>query len=68
MPTWRLDIEYEGTRYRGWQIQHNARTVQGEMAKAVRELFEAKARSSARVAPTRAFMPLGRSHIFGSLN
>ena len=43
MPTWRLDIEYEGTRYRGWQIQHNARTVQGEMAKAVRELFEAKA-------------------------
>jgi tRNA pseudouridine38-40 synthase len=43
MPTWRLDLEYEGTRYRGWQIQHNARTVQGELAKAVRELFEAKA-------------------------
>jgi len=43
MPTWKLEIEYEGTRYRGWQIQHNAKTIQGELAKAVRELFEAKA-------------------------
>ena len=43
MPTWRLDLEYEGTRYRGWQIQHNAKTVQSELANAVREMFEAKA-------------------------
>jgi tRNA pseudouridine38-40 synthase len=43
MPTWRIDLEYEGTRYRGWQIQHNAKTVQGELANAIRELFEAKA-------------------------
>lgn len=27
-------IEYEGTRYRGWQEQINARTVQGELRKA----------------------------------
>jgi tRNA pseudouridine38-40 synthase len=27
-------IEYEGTRYRGWQEQKNARTVQGELRKA----------------------------------
>lgn len=43
MPTWKLELEYEGTRYRGWQIQHNAKTVQGEMQAAARQLFEAKA-------------------------
>jgi tRNA pseudouridine38-40 synthase len=42
MPTWRLDLEYEGTSYRGWQIQHNAKTIQGEIEKVVRELFESK--------------------------
>src|SRR4028119_1065419 len=42
MPTWKLEIEYEGTRYRGWQIQHNAKTVQGELVAAARELFSAK--------------------------
>jgi hypothetical protein len=26
--------EYAGTRYSGWQIQKNARTVQGELAAA----------------------------------
>lgn len=35
MPRFRLEIEYEGTRYRGWQIQQNARTVQGEFHRAV---------------------------------
>jgi tRNA pseudouridine38-40 synthase len=34
-----LEIEYEGTRYRGWQIQHNAKTVQGELMAAARQLF-----------------------------
>lgn len=43
MPAWKLEIEYDGTRYRGWQIEHNARTIQGEMAAAARELFEARA-------------------------
>src|SRR5919206_4444849 len=33
----RLTIEYAGTRYSGWQIQKNARTVQGEIERAVRE-------------------------------
>ncbi len=42
MPTWKLEVEYEGTRYRGWQMQHNARSIQGEMSAAARELFEAK--------------------------
>jgi tRNA pseudouridine38-40 synthase len=34
----RLTIEYAGTRYSGWQIQTNARTVQGEIERAVREV------------------------------
>ena len=42
MPTWKLEIEYEGTRYRGWQIQHNAKTVQGELMAAARQLFSSR--------------------------
>ena len=34
MPKWKLVIEYEGTRYRGWQEQINARSVQGELRRA----------------------------------
>ena len=36
MPRFKLTIEYAGTRYSGWQIQKNARTVQGEIDQAVR--------------------------------
>jgi tRNA pseudouridine38-40 synthase len=36
MPRFKLTIEYAGTRYSGWQIQKNARTVQGEIDAAVR--------------------------------
>jgi tRNA pseudouridine38-40 synthase len=32
-------IEYAGTRYSGWQIQQNARTVQGELDRAIRTAF-----------------------------
>lgn len=35
MPSYRLDLEYEGTRYRGWQEQQNARSVSGELKRAV---------------------------------
>lgn len=35
MPRFMLTIEYAGTRYRGWQIQQNARTVAGEIERAV---------------------------------
>jgi len=38
MARFKLTIEYAGTRYRGWQGQKNARTVQGEIAQAVREV------------------------------
>ncbi len=37
MTTYRLDIEYEGTRYRGWQEQQNARSVAGELRHAIIE-------------------------------
>jgi len=39
MARFKLYIEYEGTRYRGWQAQQNARTVQGELMYASAEIF-----------------------------
>lgn len=36
MPVWKITVEYEGTRYRGWQEQKNARTITGELARAAR--------------------------------
>jgi tRNA pseudouridine38-40 synthase len=39
MPKWKLVVEYQGTRYRGWQEQANARTVQGELRKALESIF-----------------------------
>ena len=35
----RLKVEYEGSRYRGWQVQENARTVQGELVTAARSVL-----------------------------
>jgi tRNA pseudouridine38-40 synthase len=40
MPRFKLTIEYAGTRYSGWQIQKNARTIQGEIARATRQVAE----------------------------
>ncbi len=39
MARFKLFLEYEGTRYRGWQIQKNARTVQGELLHALHTVF-----------------------------
>ncbi len=38
MHSWKLKVEYEGTRYHGWQQQKNARTVAGEI-RAAAEAF-----------------------------
>jgi tRNA pseudouridine38-40 synthase len=35
MPTVRLDIEYDGSRFRGWAAQPGLRTVQGELEAAL---------------------------------
>jgi tRNA pseudouridine38-40 synthase len=42
MPRFKLTIEYAGTRYSGWQIQKNAKTVQGEIDRAVRTVTARK--------------------------
>jgi tRNA pseudouridine38-40 synthase len=39
----KLTIEYSGTRYSGWQLQTNARTVQGELERAILEASGARA-------------------------
>jgi tRNA pseudouridine38-40 synthase len=42
MPTWKLTIEYKGTRYQGWQEQTLGKTVQGELRKAAELFFDEK--------------------------
>ena len=42
MARYKLTIEYNGTKYSGWQIQKNARTVQGELDRVVREVTRQK--------------------------
>jgi tRNA pseudouridine38-40 synthase len=37
VPRFKLLIEYAGTKYSGWQIQKNARTVAGEIDRAIRD-------------------------------
>jgi len=36
----KLTVEYAGTRYSGWQKQSNARTVQGELERAIADALE----------------------------
>ena len=70
MPRFKLLIEYAGTRYSGWQVQKNARTVQGEVEKAIREATGAdrfelyassrQSSSTAPAVPTRACTRSGR--------
>jgi tRNA pseudouridine38-40 synthase len=52
VPRYKLTIEYAGTKYSGWQKQKNARTVQGELERAIGELTRD---------PTFEFMGSGRT-------
>jgi tRNA pseudouridine38-40 synthase len=38
MARFKVFIEYAGTRYSGWQIQKNARTIQGELTRVIGEV------------------------------
>jgi tRNA pseudouridine38-40 synthase len=40
--TWKLTLEFDGTRYSGWQDQKNARTIVGELRKAAEDWFGGK--------------------------
>ncbi len=44
MASYRLDISYDGTRFRGWARQDGLRTVQGEIEAALEKLFSAPVR------------------------
>ncbi len=39
MGRFKVYLEFEGTRYSGWQVQKNARTVQGELLEASQKIF-----------------------------
>jgi tRNA pseudouridine38-40 synthase len=40
MPTYRLTVEYEGTRYSGWQAQGNTqKTIQGHLLRAAQDVL-----------------------------
>jgi len=39
MQTFKLTVEYDGSKFSGWQSQINARTVQGELKQACVDLF-----------------------------
>ena len=38
MPRYRLVLEYDGAGFEGWQVQPGARTVQGELARAIERI------------------------------
>ena len=40
MPNYKLTIEYDGTDFNGWQIQPNARTVEGDIEAALEQIFQ----------------------------
>jgi tRNA pseudouridine38-40 synthase len=37
---WKLTVEYDGTKFSGWQEQRNVRTVQGQLRKAAEDFFD----------------------------
>lgn len=66
--TLKLTIEYVGTRYSGWQIQKNARTIQGELERALREAVRGADRlaGTGRSGRTRPDPGVHRFELYGS--
>ena len=44
---WRLDLEYDGRPFAGWQVQPNAPTVQGHLESALKRVLGESVRVSA---------------------
>ncbi len=42
MPTYRLDIAYDGTRFAGWAVQPGLRTIQGEIEAGLEQIWDAR--------------------------
>lgn len=42
MSRFRLTIEYDGSRYSGWQMQKGGKSIQGELLDACKELFKSE--------------------------
>jgi tRNA pseudouridine38-40 synthase len=81
VPTWKLTLEYDGTRYSGWQSQKNTdRTIQGVLARAAGELLgsgvslggagrtDAGVHALAQVAHVKAAKPVPPRDILWGLN
>ncbi len=43
MAKFKLTLEYDGSRYSGWQLQKNERSIQGELLQAAAKIFENQA-------------------------
>jgi tRNA pseudouridine38-40 synthase len=42
--TWKLEVEYDGTDFAGWQVQPHERTVQGELRRALEVVLRQEVR------------------------
>ena len=38
MPRFKIIIQYDGTDFRGWQLQKNERTIQGELESSLKKI------------------------------
>ena len=80
MPTYRLTIEYEGTRYSGWQAQGNTqKTVQGHLIRAAGEVLgevdlggagrtDSGVHAAAQIAHLRAYKAIDPLQIMRGMN
>ena len=53
----RLRVAYDGTDYCGWQRQNNGATVEGELQKALDQLFGPGVELTEQAARTQGYMP-----------
>src|SRR5436853_3490027 len=80
MPTYKLTLEYEGTRYSGWQAQGNTpKTIQGNLLRAASQVLgevdiggagrtDAGVHAAAQVAHLRARKPVDPQQIVRKIN